>query len=105
MKTGPAVKNGFDLALTELGSQFVVEVGSTKGAEIIAGIDWTPATLQQVEESRAVSELVEASMKVRDSKPKPEGDAPRERFLDTTNIHDLLLGNLEHPRWAEVADR
>jgi ferredoxin len=43
-------------------------------------------------------------MKSRDAKPRPEG-APRERYLDTTNIHDLLLGNLEHPRWDAVADR
>jgi ferredoxin len=104
MKTGPGVKSGFDLALTELDSHFVLEVGSDKGGEIAAKIDWAPATLQQVEQSRVTTESLEADMKSRDAKPRPEG-APRERYLDTTNIHDLLLGNLEHPRWDEVADR
>jgi ferredoxin len=33
----------------------------------------------------------------------PGESAPRS--LDTTGIRDLLYGNLEHPRWAEVADR
>ena len=32
MNTGPAVKQGFDLALTEFDAHFLVEVGSTKGA-------------------------------------------------------------------------
>jgi formate hydrogenlyase subunit 6/NADH:ubiquinone oxidoreductase subunit I len=106
MKTGPAVKGAFDLALTEMGSQFVVEVGSAKGGEIVARVEWAPATLQQVEASRAVSAGLEAELKARDAKPKSEANgAPRERYLDTTGIHDLLLDNLEHPRWAEVAER
>ncbi len=105
MNTGPAVKQGSDLALTEFDAHFLVEVGSTKGAEIVAGIDWAPATLQQVEESRVVSARLEAELQGRDSKPHAKAAAPRERFLDTTNIHNLLLGNLEHPRWAEVAER
>jgi ferredoxin len=105
MKTGPAAKNGFDLALTEMDSTFVVEVGSTKGGEIVSRIDWVPATLQQLEASRAVSANLEGELRARDSKSRSEPGAPRERFLDTTDIHDLLLENLEHPRWAEVAER
>jgi ferredoxin len=105
MKTGPAVSGGFDLALTELNPHFLVEVGSARGGEILDAVEWSPATSQQVEEAHVVSTLLEAELQGRESKPSVQNGAPRERFLDTTNIHDLLLGNLEHPRWAEVAER
>jgi ferredoxin len=49
--------------------------------------------------------LLEAELQRRESNSRPDATAPRERYLDTTNIHDLLLNNLEHPRWAEVATR
>ena len=32
-------------------------------------------------------------------------DEPKPRQLDTTDIRNLLLGNLNHPRWADVAQR
>jgi ferredoxin len=34
-----------------------------------------------------------------------EPGQPRPRSLDTEGIRDLLLGNLEHARWDEVASR
>jgi formate hydrogenlyase subunit 6/NADH:ubiquinone oxidoreductase subunit I len=105
MKTGPAVQTGFDLAITELNAHFVIEVGTAKGGEIMAPVEWAPATSQQVEESRDVSALLETELQARGSKANSGANAPRERHLDTTNIHDLLLGNLEHPRWSEVAER
>ena len=105
MKTGPVVKDGFDLALTELGPHFLVEVGSNKGTGVMEAIDFEFATQQQIEKSRAVSSRLEAELQTRGSNPQSQAGAPRERFLDTTNIHDLLLDNLEHPRWMEVAER
>lgn len=105
MKTGPAVKQGFDLALTEMETHFLLEVGTTIGSEVLSEIDWSPATLQQVEASRAVSESLEAELEARESKPQPTDGQPRLRFMETRDIHDLLIENLEHPRWAQVADR
>jgi ferredoxin len=32
-------------------------------------------------------------------------DTSRPRQLDTHDIHDLLLNNLDHPRWEQVAER
>ncbi|MBL8849018.1 MAG: sulfite reductase subunit A, partial [Planctomycetaceae bacterium] len=40
METGPAVTSAHDLALTELDDRFVVQVGSERGAEIVAATDW-----------------------------------------------------------------
>lgn len=94
MNTGPRATSGFDLALTELvddgGHRFVVEVGSERGAEVLADVPTRPAGEN---DRRRAGEAVRraASQQVRQ--------------LDTTDIRDLLLGNLEHPRWDEVADR
>ena len=45
MGTGPRAESGFDLALTELVGEehrFVVEVGSDRGAEVLADLMATP---------------------------------------------------------------
>jgi ferredoxin len=90
MNTGPRCASGFDLALTEIENGFVIDIGSERGRELLSRIatrDATPAELDAAETGRqnAVRQL--------------------SKRLDTTNIHDLLLSNLEHPRWADVAAR
>lgn len=107
MNTGPAVEGGFDLALTELDGHFVVEVGSPRGSELMTKVDWTVCTLRRVDEARAISNALQEQLRKREHQDptEREADAPRERFLNTANIHDLLLDNLEHPRWSEVAER
>jgi formate hydrogenlyase subunit 6/NADH:ubiquinone oxidoreductase subunit I len=126
MNTGPKAESGFDLALTEMNDHFVVEVGTPKGGEVISVADWAPCTLQEVEDAQAVSSQLLQQMQAREQKGSgtvlstedathtnshetkrylTPSDGVRQRFLDTTNIHNLLLSNLEHPRWAEVANR
>lgn len=107
MNSGPRATREFDLALTEMESHFVVEVGTPEGGAVIASTDWTPCTLQEVEDAEAVSTALLQEMRARSRRDEAasESDGPRERFLDTTDIHDLLMNNLEHPRWAEVAER
>jgi ferredoxin len=107
MHTGPDVTGGFDLALTELDDHFVVEVGSERGGEVLAATDWTVCMLQEVDAARGISDALREKMCQREqsSADQRAPGAPRERFLDTTNIHDLLLDNLNHPRWSQVAER
>lgn len=107
MKTGPAVSFGFDLALTELERHFVVEVGSKQGGEVIAAAEWSPCSTAQIEEARDLPRQLQQHMNQRHAERSNLGaDAEQQgRYLDTTDIHDLLLGNLEHPRWQHVADR
>jgi ferredoxin len=90
MNTGPRCASGFDLALTEIASGFVVEVGTGRGQEILDRLDTREvreedADCAEAARRRAVEQIA--------------------RHLDTTDIRDLLLGNLEHPRWDEVATR
>lgn len=107
MKTGPAVTFGFDLALTELSDRFVVQIGSERGADVIGAAEWSPATAAQVEEARRLPKDLETEMNRRGTNEDTAGSngEPRPRHLDTYEIRDLLLNNLEHPRWQEVAER
>ncbi len=94
MDTGPQVRQGFDLALTEIVDAerhvFLVETGTETGAALLAKLEARPATNDDLAEARRIVERTAESM---------------QRSLDTTDVHDLLLGNLDHPRWDEVADR
>ncbi len=94
MDTGPKATSGFDLALTEVLAPdrhyFVVEVGTALGAEILGQI---PHAGAHVDERHAAEQVV------------AETAAHMGRVMDTSGIHDLLMGNLEHPRWENVAAR
>jgi sulfhydrogenase subunit beta (sulfur reductase) len=94
MDTGPKATSGFDLALTEVLEDgrhgFVVEVGSERGAEVLADITYREAETGELQAAeRAIENAASGQI----------------RSLDTTDIKDLLYRNREHPRWDEVADR
>jgi sulfhydrogenase subunit beta (sulfur reductase) len=101
MQTGPAAESGFDLALTEVISAddpsseqehhyFVVQVGTERGAEVLADV---PVRVAGAAEDEAARRLVSAAA----------GNMGRE--LDITGVRELLNRNLEHPRWTEIANR
>lgn len=90
MNTGPECENGFDLALTEIADGFVIEAGSSAGEDLLERLPVTPATDDQL--GRAADARQQAVDQI-------------QRSLDTDGIRDLLLGNLEHPQWADVAKR
>jgi len=94
MKSGPRVDAGYDLALTEIMDggehRFVVEAGSAGGGEVLADLPGRAATEGDLAAAEAVVERTAASMG---------------RQMRSDDLHELLLANLEHPRWDEVADR
>ncbi|MCA9040222.1 MAG: 4Fe-4S dicluster domain-containing protein [Planctomycetaceae bacterium] len=90
MNTGPRCQQGFDLALTELPEGFLVEVATPEGEAVINSLeseDVTPEIETAAETARqnAVEQI--------------------KKELDTTDIRNLLMSNLEHPHWDEVAER
>ncbi len=106
MDTGPAVTFGFDLALTELDRHFVVQIGSPQGGRILESVSGSPSTAAELEEAGGLPQRLRQQMAQRGQ--HAEGDSasqPRGRQLDTHDIRNLLLDNLEHPRWEEVAQR
>lgn len=88
--TGPRCSSGFDLALTELEDGFVVEVASEAGAAVLAAGSPRPVAQEELDRAaafrdRAVDEI--------------------QRRFDATDVREVLLANLDHPRWSEVATR
>jgi sulfhydrogenase subunit beta (sulfur reductase) len=94
MDAGPKVEAGFDLALTELSEegrhQFVLEVGSALGADIVRDLSARSATGEEI----AAADRVVARTK-----------GQMGRSLDTRGLKELLQANPDHPRWDEVAER
>ena len=105
MKSGPAVHGDFDLALTEMADSFVLEVGSDRGGQVADVADWRPCTTGEMAAAREMSKELLREMRLRSREIADPSQDFKERYLDTTDIHDLLLDNLEHPRWDEVGQR
>ena len=93
MQAGPRVGPGHDLALTELldgeRHEFLVEIGSPAGAEVLAEIASRPAADADVAAAAAVVARTAESM----GRAMP------------AEARATLMANLEHPRWDEVAQR
>jgi ferredoxin len=92
MNTGPRCRSGFDLALTEIADGFTVEVGTDAGQNLLDRLNTTPADQSQQDAAAA-------------ARQQAVDDIARNKGMNTTGIRDLLLGNLEHPRWDDVAKR
>ena len=90
MQTGPRSKTGFDLALTEIAEGFLIEVGTDKGSEILAKLPITPAAEDQLQTAEAARQQAVDQIT---------------KTMNTEGIRDLLLGNLNHPHWDDVAQR
>ncbi len=94
MGTGPTAEAGFDLALTEVLDDgrhlFVVEVGTERGAQVLADVPHSPAHDGERDAAHAAHRRAAEGMG---------------RELDVTQIKELLYANYEHPRWDDVAER
>jgi sulfhydrogenase subunit beta (sulfur reductase) len=94
MRTGPKAESGFDLALTELldggDHRFLVEVGTDLGHEVLMALPHRQATSEEIDAARSVIARTAASMG---------------REMQADDVRELLLHNLDHPRWDNVAQR
>lgn len=90
MGTGPRAQAGFDLGLTELKDDFVVEIGSDLGHSLLASLDLGAAPDVLVEQAQTAIDTCAAAMPQR---------------LATEGLAAALLSSHEHPRWDDVAAR
>ena len=90
METGPRAKSGFDLALTEVGDELLIEAGSETGREVLSGLNLSPAP----------EELIDEAAKRIDSCARSQV-----RRLERARLPQSLYDAHEHPRWDEVASR
>lgn len=90
MATGPGATSGFDLALTELETVFLIEAGSPEGSDILSALAIDPASPAQVDEAqRNISSCAMSQT----------------RRLDTSELPQALYASHEHARWDDVAGR
>ncbi|MBI4604872.1 MAG: 4Fe-4S dicluster domain-containing protein [Planctomycetes bacterium] len=90
MGTGPRARRGFDLALTEIEGRFTVEAGSDAGRRLLERLGAEEARAEDAARVEEGTARCAASMAKR---------------MDPAGLPELLLGNLDHPRWDEVAAR
>ena len=90
--TGPGVKTGFDLALTELveaaGHLFLIKAGSPKGEAILAKLPQQPVTPAQREKAGGLIQAAAQS---------------QTRALKTQDLPGFLYERFDHPQWDDVA--
>jgi len=94
MGTGPGAEDGFDLALSEVGSgdrrRFVARAGTDRGAEVLSLLATASATAEDMDARRKMLEKSAGAMT---------------RHMETEGLQQLLARNLEHPQWDDVAER
>ena len=90
METGPRAKNDFDLALTEVDDQLLIEAGSGAGSDLLSELSLSPASQKSVDEAATRIDACAGS---------------QVRGLDRTHLPQALYDAHEHPRWDEVASR
>ena len=94
MGTGPGDRQGADLILTEILEDgrhyFLLEVGSPEGAAVLVDLPLTAAAPADATRAETIVAHTAATMG---------------RTLNTEGIHEVLMKNLDHPRWEIVARR
>jgi ferredoxin len=90
MDTGPQVKKGFDLNITELDDVFVLTVGSELARRLLTDIPF---------ENASGYILTNVEHKIGHAKQQMR------RTLDTSDLPELILDNLDHPYWNKIGKR
>ncbi|MBF0298325.1 MAG: 4Fe-4S dicluster domain-containing protein [Oligoflexia bacterium] len=87
---GPKVTKLYDILMTEIEENFVVQVGTDNGKRIIDQLELSHALPEHIKEA---DEYVE------------QAGLQQTKKLPDTNLRNLLFSNLNHPRWNDVAKR
>ncbi len=87
---GPEVSTGFDLALSELDSGFILHAGTERGAGLLDRLGLAPASDDQIRQS---DEQTRAAVAI------------QTRQLPDVDLHRLLFERPHHPYWRKIAER
>lgn len=94
MGTGPRVRSGHDLAMTEVIGDgvhhFVVEAGSDAGAEVLQALEGRPAEALEAADADSRVEAAKGMMG---------------RTMKTDGLRDTLHAAVDSPHWETVAQR
>ena len=90
MGTGPEVKEGFDIALTELSNSFLLEIRTGSGQMMLDGLPTEEVTDSDMNEKRMRIQNCRTMIK---------------KTIRSDDLPWLLRRNPDHPRWAAIAKR
>lgn len=94
MKTGPKVKSGYDILLTEVINEnehfFIMEVGSEHGSKIANELECKEASDKEVQMAYDMVDKAIAEMS---------------RSLNTEGLAEAIAAKIEDPHWDDVAKR
>ncbi|MFH1101228.1 MAG: 4Fe-4S dicluster domain-containing protein [Methanobacteriota archaeon] len=90
MGTGPFLKEGYDLLLTEIGTKYLIEVGSDIGSKILEGVKLEKATEADLHEKERRFKLTEKKFK---------------KSINTTWLPRLAQTNLDNEVWTSLGER
>lgn len=90
METGPYLKEGYDLLLTEIGTKYLIEIGSDIGSELLKGLKLEKATETDFSEKEKQLKLIERKFK---------------RSLNATWLPRLAQVTLDHEVWNSLGER
>ncbi|MBI2759471.1 MAG: 4Fe-4S dicluster domain-containing protein [Chloroflexi bacterium] len=90
MGTGPRVKGGFDLNLTELDDVFLLTIGSELALGLVSDLPFEDAS----------AFMLSTAERIMDNAAKKMG-----RSLDISDLPELILKNLDDPYWQEIGSR
>lgn len=94
MQSGPAVTHGYDLSLTEVIDErqhhFILMIGSLRGKELCARLQFRPATDDETHLAEAhVERTIEKMI----------------RKVDNAHVHEVLENSWDSKQWDKVAKR
>lgn len=87
---GPRASFGYDIALSELDSGFLLHAPSDKGEAIVKQLSLQAST--ETQRHQAAEEIQQAAKQ-------------QQRKVPLRNLYQILISKLEHPRWEDVAAR
>jgi ferredoxin len=90
MNSGPEIKSGFDILLTELENEFILERGSEKGKQVCRQLHARPAKPEELQAKERQTEACRAFMK---------------KKMNVDDLPQFLYSQCESPLWKDAAVR
>lgn len=90
MGTGPFLEQGYDLLLTDIGTKYLIEIGSTTGQNILKGIQLEKATLADFTEKNHRFKQLEKRFK---------------RYINTSWLSKIAQENIDHEVWENLGEK
>ena len=90
MGTGPFLDEGYDILLTDIGTEYLLETGSDIGIQLVEGLKLKPATDTSFHEKERRLKLTEKKFK---------------KFMDPSWLSRIAQENLNHEVWINLGER